>query len=397
MQKENKKKESSTPHPLDAVYQDAELRQLSRPPVFSWSWRIFLVTALVGVVGGIAGSVAGPRFLPSWYPTAPATAGGGAPTDSSLQEKTTTDNKLERISAALVRVMEVPSAGVFGTSKGLGVVVTADGWVATPDSTSVDLSKRVIGVFGDNTSYTIDKVFTDRSTHMTYFHLQTDRSLPVIRFARTQPKPADDVWVVHFTGGQQTVTAVKSTIATTRLVVGVGDGKWYQTTTQASLRYGLNASLAPEYVGAAVIDSFGDVMGIVLGADGGAVLPIGFLQQSLETTLREHGATRATLGVTYVDLALLPAAAPASSQGLHAGALLATANATAQAIVSDGPAEKAGLLAGDVITQVDGKTLSQQLSLLEIIWQYQPGQKVEIVYMHAGQERHATLTLGESQ
>lgn len=399
MSKEEKKKNNSgQPHPLDAVYQDEELRSLARPIVRIWSMGTVIFLIIAGLVGGIAGSMVGPRFLPQMYPAANTNSSSGI-SNSALQEKVTPQNQLDRVSAAVVRVVELPKDdAVFGTSKGLGMVLTVDGWAVTPDSTSVNLGAAPIAVFLDGKSYPIDDVFSDKTTGMTFFHLKVDRALPVIRFARTVPRPGDDVWQVRLHSSQQVLDVHKTILSAARIVSGEGDRNLFQTTTKSSLRYLLGDVLASRDNGAAVVDTFGDVVGIVRSdGDATSVLPISFVQQFLEDALHKKEATRATLGVTYLDLALSPLINSKTSSGLKTGALLASGGRDLAAVESEGPAEKAGLHAGDVITQVDGQLLSSALSLVEVIWQYRPGQSLDIVYMRGGQEKRATIVLGEKQ
>lgn len=63
-------------------------------------------------------------------------------------------------------------------------------------------------------------------------------------------------------------------------------------------------------------------------------------------------------------------------------------------IVPEGAAEKAGLLAGDVILKVDGKTIGGREELINTIKSHQPGDKVEILIKRDGAEQTIKATLG---
>lgn len=58
-------------------------------------------------------------------------------------------------------------------------------------------------------------------------------------------------------------------------------------------------------------------------------------------------------------------------------------------IVADGPADKAGLKAGDVITKIDGKAIDEKASLVSILGKRQPGDTVELSVVRDGK----TITL----
>jgi S1-C subfamily serine protease len=66
-------------------------------------------------------------------------------------------------------------------------------------------------------------------------------------------------------------------------------------------------------------------------------------------------------------------------------------------VAAGSPAEEAGLKAGDVITAIDGKEVSNAGDLLQIINSYKIGQQVEITFWRGETKNSASLTLGESQ
>ncbi|MFG2355116.1 trypsin-like peptidase domain-containing protein [Streptomyces sp. NPDC048521] len=64
------------------------------------------------------------------------------------------------------------------------------------------------------------------------------------------------------------------------------------------------------------------------------------------------------------------------------------------AVESGGPADKAGLKPGDVITKLDDHVIDSGPTLIGEIWTHEPGDKVTITYKRGGQEHTAELTLG---
>ncbi|MEZ3181131.1 trypsin-like peptidase domain-containing protein [Streptomyces pimonensis] len=59
-----------------------------------------------------------------------------------------------------------------------------------------------------------------------------------------------------------------------------------------------------------------------------------------------------------------------------------------------GPADKAGLQPGDVITKLDDRVIDSGPTLIGEIWTHKPGDEVTITYERDGKERTAELTLG---
>jgi putative serine protease PepD len=66
---------------------------------------------------------------------------------------------------------------------------------------------------------------------------------------------------------------------------------------------------------------------------------------------------------------------------------------TANAIVPGGPASKAGLRAGDLITKFNGRTITTPEELIVSIRSQNVGDTVEIEYIRSGKTLKATLTL----
>jgi serine protease Do len=61
----------------------------------------------------------------------------------------------------------------------------------------------------------------------------------------------------------------------------------------------------------------------------------------------------------------------------------------------DGPAVKAGIQAGDVITAVDGKPVADARNLARMIGGLPPGTTVKLAIFREGAEKTVSLTLGE--
>ncbi|TMD07495.1 MAG: PDZ domain-containing protein [Chloroflexi bacterium] len=129
-------------------------------------------------------------------------------------------------------------------------------------------------------------------------------------------------------------------------------------------------------------------MGVVLAGGDGA--PPGVLALSgrsaadLVAAIERGGsARRPTLGVDAVVLD--PATAVAV--GLRSGALV-------RAVVPGGPSDAAGLVAGDVVTALDGIPLDAQHPLDAVTLNLTEGQRVVLTVVHAGAERSVSVVVG---
>jgi len=57
-------------------------------------------------------------------------------------------------------------------------------------------------------------------------------------------------------------------------------------------------------------------------------------------------------------------------------------------------AAKAGLKRGDVVTKLDGKTVTDQSDLSQVIEAKKPGDKLSVTYVRNGHTSTVTVTLG---
>ncbi|MFI7686068.1 trypsin-like peptidase domain-containing protein [Streptomyces griseoaurantiacus] len=65
------------------------------------------------------------------------------------------------------------------------------------------------------------------------------------------------------------------------------------------------------------------------------------------------------------------------------------------AVTSGGPADKAGLKSGDVITKLDDRVIDSGPTLIGEIWTHRPGDKVDLTYKRDGKTHTVDLTLGK--
>ena len=102
--------------------------------------------------------------------------------------------------------------------------------------------------------------------------------------------------------------------------------------------------------------------------------------------------SHAYMGISYEPLT--PAIASQLGVSLKDGAVLTQ-------VLNGTPAESAGLKAGDIITQADGKQLTGESALGEILNGHKPGDKITLQVVTPqsqggnGQPRNVEITLGE--
>src|SRR2546421_11848230 len=60
-----------------------------------------------------------------------------------------------------------------------------------------------------------------------------------------------------------------------------------------------------------------------------------------------------------------------------------------------GPADRAGLRAGDVIVRLDGRSTRSEAAFGDVLARLRPGERVSVTVVGQGGERTVTVTLGE--
>lgn len=156
-----------------------------------------------------------------------------------------------------------------------------------------------------------------------------------------------------------------------------------------------DASINPGNSGGALVNVHGQLIGIntaILAGNGGGnqgigfAIPIDLARRIMDQILTTGKVVRGYLGVTIQ--AVTPDLAKAFHVPSEKGALIG-------GVSPGGPADKAGLLQGDVIEQVNGKPVETTNDLRLQIASMAPGTEVHLEISRAGQEREVSLKLGE--
>ncbi|WP_027167793.1 Do family serine endopeptidase [Mesorhizobium sp. WSM3224] len=137
----------------------------------------------------------------------------------------------------------------------------------------------------------------------------------------------------------------------------------------------------------------GQVVGIntaIFSPSGGSVgiafdIPASTAKQIVEDLMKNGSVQRGWLGVEIQPVSK----DIAESLGLKSekGALVSSAQ-------DDGPGKKAGIAAGDVITQVDGKDVASPKELARLIGAYAPGKSVDVTVWRDGKTQTVKVDLG---
>ncbi|MFD0424088.1 S1C family serine protease [Streptomyces parvus] len=164
-----------------------------------------------------------------------------------------------------------------------------------------------------------------------------------------------------------------------------------------------DAPINPGNSGGPLVDSRAHVIGInsaIRAADSGRgpesggqsgsiglgfAIPINQGKRVAEELISTGKATHPVIGVT-LDMKYTGDGAKVGTKGADGG----------PAVAEDGPADKAGIKSGDVITQVEGQRVHSGEELIVKIRAHRPGDDLDLKLTRGGKERTVTLTLGSA-
>ncbi|NCN99602.1 PDZ domain-containing protein [Candidatus Falkowbacteria bacterium] len=262
----------------------------------------------------------------------------------------------------------------------VGLVITADGWVAAPTSPILSEAfkfKNYVVIANDHRLYKIDKMATS-SDGVLLMHLAGTTSWSVKKIMTR----ADFVL-----GGTLIDVPGSNTVWPTTL------SAWSrETSVLSSESLGAHLVLAGgdkgEFNNSFVFNLAGDLAAIV--TDNGKIIPAFSYAPVWSTLSQLDSSGRPLLGVNYLDLSAVKIGTTTADKGN-----LLYASASQPAVKKNSPADIAGLEAGDIITWVNNQEVDATHDLANILAFYHAGDEVTITYKRDGVEKEVKITLGQ--
>lgn len=297
----------------------------------------------------------------------------------------------------------VNTTSIFGrsntstaTASGSGIIISEDGYILTnnhvvssssSESNSYyqisEATKVSVTLFNDETEYEAKIVGQDEQTDLAVIKIEKT-GLTKAEFA-----DSDSVKVGEFAMAVGNPVNMTSTV-TTGIVSAVNrkitdsEGKTYTCIqTDAAINSGNS--------GGALVNSEGKVIGInTLKLSGTGIEGIGFAIPINSTTditsqlIQYSKVKRPYIGISGINLT----DETAKTYNLVVGVYVKT-------VEDFSAAEKAGLKAGDVIIEAEGKKITTMDELNEIKNAHQIGDEINVKVNRNGKEKELTITLGE--
>ena len=269
-----------------------------------------------------------------------------------------------------------------GRTSGSGVIVDPKGYILTNNHV-IENAREITVRLSDSRKFSATLVGRDPKTDLAVLKVQASAALPTAELADSDRLRVGQ-WAIAIGnpfGLDRTVT-VGIISATARTRVGVAT---YENFIQT------DASINPGNSGGPLLNVDGKVIGIntaiVASGQGiGFSIPINEAKAVMAQLIAKGRVVRGWLGVAIQDIT----DELASSFGVREreGVLVAD-------VMKGGPAETAGLRAGDVVVEVNGVRVREVPDLQRRVAGLAPGERVRIVVVRDGARQPATVTIGE--
>ena len=261
---------------------------------------------------------------------------------------------------------------------GSGVVVQADGVIVTNNHV-IDRAEVIDVHLRDGRVLRARVLGTDPSTDLAVLKVDAT-GLPTARWADSDTARVGE-WVLAIGAPFGLEATVTHGVLSAKGRAGIGANAiedYLQT----------DASINPGNSGGPLINLRGEVLGIntmILGRGTG----VGFAVPSrIARLVAEQIVSRGEVARGWIGLGLQDIDGPLA----EALRIAPNAGAMVSRVEPGTPAARAGLMAGDVITQLDGRTTAQGHDVVREITARRPGERIELTVLREGQSRRVSVT-----
>ncbi|HXN67417.1 MAG TPA: Do family serine endopeptidase [Bradyrhizobium sp.] len=269
------------------------------------------------------------------------------------------------------------------TGQGSGFFISADGYAVTNNHV-VDGADKVEVTTDDGKVYKAKVIGTDARTDLALIKVEGGSDFPFAKLSDGKPRIGDWVLAVGNPFGLGGTVTAGIVSARGR---DIGNGP-YDDFIQ------IDAPVNKGNSGGPAFDTSGEVMGVntaIYSPSGGSVgiafsIPASTVKSVIAQLKDKGSVSRGWIGVQIQPVT--PDIADSLGLKKAEGALVAEPQA-------NGPAAKAGIESGDVITSVNGETVKDARELARTIGSIAPGTAVKLNVLHKGQDKTINLTLGQ--
>ncbi len=365
-----------------------------------------LFVGLVAIVSALGGAIVGGRVVlefvkPQEISSAPTFSDSPAQLElSNTQIETAITQTVEKVGPAVVTVVgTVPGQMTFfgrtpdGQSSGSGVIISTDGYIVTNNHVVEDTTDVTV-ILSDGAQLPAQVISTDIFADLAV--LKADGQMPaVVNIGNSDNlKSGETVIAIGSPLGEFRNTVTVGVISATGRMLETGNGYFMEDLLQT------DAAINQGNSGGPLVNLNGELVGIntliVRGGNGGSAVVegLGFAVPSNTVSLIAQRIidtgyfARPYLGVNWQSIN--PSIARRYRLGTEWGAYVTQ-------VFSGSPAAQAGIQRGDIILSLGEYTLGEDISYLNTLFNYQPGEQVDIRVLRENEEITVTVILGEAR
>jgi len=282
--------------------------------------------------------------------------------------------------------------GQVRESLGSGFIVDSKGYIITNNHVVEKADKIYVKLSTDPDTQDLGRparvIGVDKATDLAVIKIDTSSPLPTVKLGNSDTAEVGD-WVEAIGSPfalSQTVTA--GIISAKHRTIDGGAPGQFQHFIQT------DAAINPGNSGGPLLNMNGEVIGVntAIYTQSNGYQGIGFALPS--NTVVEiyndlispsHKVTRGSIGIEFKEGL---SGAVNRVYGFKNGVLV-------QKVRPSGPAEKAGIKVGDIITAIDGRSIKDGDDLVNEIASRRPGSTIRLGYLRDGKQSDTTVTIGD--
>lgn len=322
-------------------------------------------------------------------------------------EETSIANIASKVTPAVVSIVSSSTGNsnsfwgkYYGTqSAGTGMIVTKDGYVITNKHVIDGASSIQIVTDAGDTYKNVVIVAQDPLNDVAYLKINdADGELPTVNLGDSKTiAVGQPVLAIGNALGAYQNSVTQGIISGIGRSISAGDENGANVESLNDMLQ-TDAAINPGNSGGPLVNAAGDVIGINTAvstdANGlGFAIPISAAKGMLKSIIETGSAKRAYLGLSYSTVT--PEIAKSNNLPVQYGAYVGNSDGSyGSAVISGGPADKAGIKDGDILTKIGDVEIGKAGSVATLIGEYKVGDTIKVTLVRNGEEKTVTVTLG---
>lgn len=278
-----------------------------------------------------------------------------------------------------------PEEPQSSSSLGSGVIVSADGYILTNHHV-VEAADQIEVALADGRKSSAHVIGSDPETDLAVIKIDIPDALPAITFAQPDQAHIGDIVLAignPFGVGETVTMGIVSALKRDHLGLNTFEN-FIQT----------DAAINPGNSGGALVDATGNLIGIssaIYSPNGGSLgigfaIPVSTAKKTMEQIIQHGSVTRGWIGAAVQELT--PELVDSFKLGDANGVLVTD-------VIRNSPAEKAGIMTGDILLAIDGHAITDWSSMLETVANTPPNKVVSVETVHNNKKQTLQVKIGK--